>query len=249
MNDMKDPRTKAQAPEKLQISSSKLRRGSCIGAWCLVLLWSVGLGTWSFAGQPVLYTNNFEKAAVDSVPDDMLVLDGAFAVKQENGNKFLELPGAPLDTFGVLFGPATNANVAVEAKIYGTGKGRRYPSFGVGLNGAGGYKLKVSPSKNALELYKGDELLASAPFKWKSGTWTTFRLHVIKSGEGEWAVMGKVWDSAEKPPENFQVTVRQKIEPTAGRPSIFGSPISGTPIRFDDLALLAAPQATVGTVR
>ena len=67
-----------------------------------------------------LYTNNFESAELDKVPDDMLVLDGAFAVKQDDSNKFLELPGAPLDTFGVLFGPATNANVTVTAKIFGT---------------------------------------------------------------------------------------------------------------------------------
>src|SRR3954454_19115309 len=92
--------------------------------------------TFGAVAEPALYSNNFETAEVDKVPDDMLVLDGNFAVKQEDGNKFLELPGAPLDTFGVLFGPTTNANVAVAAKIYSTGKGRRYPVFGVGLNGA-----------------------------------------------------------------------------------------------------------------
>src|SRR5258708_3799445 len=104
-----------------------------------------------------LYENNFEKADVDKVPDGFLVLDGGFAVKEENGNRFLELPGAPLDTFGVLFGPTRGSDVAVLARIFGTGKGRRFPSFGVGLNGAGGYRLVISPAKKALELFKGDE--------------------------------------------------------------------------------------------
>src|SRR5580698_4661611 len=104
-----------------------------------------------------IYENNFEKAALDKAPDDFLVLDGEFAVKQDDGNKVLELPGAPLDTFGVLFGPTTNAGVCISARIYGTGKGRRYPTFGVGLNGPSGYKLKVSPAKNALEIFKSDE--------------------------------------------------------------------------------------------
>src|SRR4051794_40752354 len=73
-----------------------------------------------------VYENNFDKAAIDKVPDEMLVLDGAFAVKEEAGNKFLELPGAPLETFGVLFGPTDTAGLGVSARIYGTGKGRRF---------------------------------------------------------------------------------------------------------------------------
>ena len=66
-----------------------------------------------------LYENNFEQAALDKAPDDFLVLDGDFAVKQDNGNKVLELPGAPLDTFGVLFGPTTNSQrLPLSARIY-----------------------------------------------------------------------------------------------------------------------------------
>src|SRR5438067_11448912 len=98
-----------------------------------------------------LFENNFEKAELDKVPDDLLVLEGAFAVKAEGGNKFLELPGAPLDTFGLLFGPTESTNVAASARVYGTGKGRRFPTFGLGLNGVGGFKLQVSPGKKLLE--------------------------------------------------------------------------------------------------
>src|SRR5271154_2994871 len=109
-------------------------------SWVSWVLWDPCLA----AAEPgkVLYQNDFEKAALNQVPDDFLVLDGDFAVKQSDGNNFLELPGSPLDTFGVLFGSSTNAGVCVSARIYGTSKGRRSPSFGVGLNGAGGYKLK-----------------------------------------------------------------------------------------------------------
>jgi hypothetical protein len=89
-----------------------------------------------------LYENDFEKAVVGAVPDDFLVLDGSFSVKEEAGNKFLELPGAPLDTFGVMFGSTEKDGVTVSARIFGTGKGRRYPAFAVSLNGVGGYKLQ-----------------------------------------------------------------------------------------------------------
>ena len=130
-----------------------------------------------------LYENNFEKADVDKVPDGFLVLDGGFAVKEESGNKFLELPGAPLDTFGVLFGPTRGSDVAVSARIFSSAKGRRFPSFGVGLNGAGGYRLVISPAKKALELFKGDEPVATSAFEWESGSWTMLKLQVKKLGE------------------------------------------------------------------
>lgn len=231
----------SKSETNLNAPNSNFRHLNLFRVSCFVLrifvLWSLVLGSWSFAAPAALYTNNFESAQLDQVPDDMLVLDGNFAVKQEDGNKFLELPGAPLDTFGVLFGPTTNGNVAVTARIYGTGKGRRYPTFGVGLNGAGGYKLKVAPSKNELELYKGDDVLTTAPFKWKSGTWTQFRLQVRSAG-GNWIVEGKAWDSSTNEPEKWDINHNEKTEPTAGRASISGSPYSGTPIRYDDLAVV-----------
>src|SRR3989441_4004925 len=122
---------------------------------CLVLVAGLAFGAFAQQAKP-LYENDFEKAALGKVPDDFLVLDGQFAVREEGGNKFLELPGAPLDTFGALFGPTEKEGVAVSARIFGTGKGRRYPTFAVSLNGVGGYKLQVSPAKKLAELYKGD---------------------------------------------------------------------------------------------
>src|SRR5437762_13249277 len=80
------------------------------------------------ADTKIIYQNNFEKAEPGKVPEDFLVLEGGFTVKEESGNKFLELPGAPLDTFGVLFGPTEDRGVAVSARVYGTSKGRRFPS-------------------------------------------------------------------------------------------------------------------------
>ena len=185
----------------------------------------------------ILYENNFEKAVVDKVPDDFLVLDGDFAVKESEGNKYLELPGAPLDTFGVLFGPTTNAGVCVSARIYGTGKGRRYPQFGVGIDGQNGYKLKVSPAKDAVEIYRGDEAAAAVPFRWKSGTWTMFKLQIRQTDGPAWKIEGKVWPQTEAEPKEWTIVLAEKTPPHAGRASIWGSPISGTPIRFDDLLL------------
>jgi len=183
----------------------------------------------------VLYENNFEKADLDQVPDGLMVLDGDFAVKQSDGNKYLELPGAPLDSYGLLFGSSTNFGVSVQARIFGTARGRRAPTFGVGLNGVSGYKLKISPGKNALEIFKGDDSVANVPFKWKTGVWTVFRLRVRQAGPTAWKVEGKAWPQSESEPSDWMVTFDETTAPHDGRPSIWGSPISGTPIRFDDL--------------
>src|SRR5258706_3140997 len=129
-----------------------------------------------------LYQMNFEQAETGKVPEDFLVIEGAFEVKEEGGNKFLELPGAPLDSFGVLFGPTEKSGVSVSARIRSTNHGRRYPAFGVGLNGQSGYRLPVSPGKQALEIYKGDLVVASTPYDWKSGEWPRFHFQIVQAG-------------------------------------------------------------------
>src|SRR5258706_6489992 len=156
-----------------------------------VALYSLSLPL--FAQTKPLYENNSEKAEVGKLPEGFLALDGGFVVKEEEGNKVLELPGAPLDSFSVQFGPTESSDIAISARIKGTAKGRRYPTFGIGLNGVAGYKLQVSPAKKLLELYKDQEVKATIPFEGKSGEWTHLWLHVRKSKAGEWKVEVKVW--------------------------------------------------------
>ena len=204
-------------------------------AWPAVLMLWLALAAGAADAGKILYENNFEKAVPGPLPDDFLVLNGDFSVKESEGNRYVELPGAPLDTYGVLFGPTTNAGVCVSARIYGTSKGRRFPSFGVGLNGQNGYKLKVSPAKDALEIYKGDESLASAPFHWKTGAWTVLKLRIRAAQGPTWKIEGKAWPQTEAEPKDWTIALEEKAEPHPGRASIWGSPYSGTPIRFADL--------------
>jgi hypothetical protein len=187
------------------------------------------------AQNSVLFENNFEKETVGKVPENFLVLDGGFAVKEEAGNKFLELPGSPLDSYSVQFGPTDSSNIVVSARINSTAKGRRFPTFGVGLNGIAGYRLQLSPARKSLELYKGDTAKTSAPFDWNSGHWLNLRLQIRATNPSEWKVEGKVWSAENPEPSNWMVAIDEKEVPVSGRPSVFGSPFGGTPIQFDDL--------------
>jgi hypothetical protein len=207
-------------------------------AWLILMVCVLGAGVSAQTPNP-LYENDFSRAAVDTVPEDFLVLDGGFRVKEEAPNRYLELPGAPLETYGVLFGPAEKENQAVTARIYGTNKGRRFPTFGVGLGGVSGFRLQVSPAKKALELLKGDTVKTAVPFEWVAGQWTRLKLQVRKVKDGEWKVEGKAWPAEGKEPA-WLIVLDQTEPPIAGRPALWGSPFAGTPIRYDDLAVTAA---------
>lgn len=205
----------------------------------MAVLCAFGISAVVNAANPgaILYKNDFEKVAEGSVPDDFLVLDGAFAVKELDGNKFLELPGAPLETFGVLFGPTERENLVVSARMHGTNKGRRFPTFALGLGGQGGYRLRLAPAKKAVELYKGDSLKLSVPYDWESGKWTHLKLQVWKTGDQAWSIGGKVWLDGQSEPSGWTIATEETVSLTSGRASIWGSPYAGTPIRFDDLVI------------
>jgi hypothetical protein len=207
----------------------------------LLILIALGLTAASAAQpSPPLYANDFSQAELGKVPEGMLVLDGQFAVREEGGNRFLELPGAPLETFGVLFGPTEKDGLAVSARVFGSAKGRRFPAFGVSLNGVGGYRLQVVPGRKQLELLKGDQLLTAAPFSWPSGRWVQLRLQLRKLPQGGYQIEGKAWpqtDGSDQEPDRWTVTIEEKAEPAPGRAGLWGSPFSGTPIRFDDLVV------------
>ena len=172
------------------------------------------------------------------MPAEMMVMSGAFEVKQDKDGKFLELPGEPLDTFGFLFGPSVKEGVSASARFFGTKKGRKMPTFGVSLNGVGGYRLQVSAAKGALEFFKGDEAKLNVPYTWTSDAWTRLRITVRKSGDG-WVIEGKAWAAGSPEPEKPLISVEEKTAPAAGRAGIWGSPYAGTPIRFDDLLVEA----------
>ena len=198
---------------------------------------TLGLSALTAHATEPLYQTNFEKTELGKVPDDFLVLDGAFAVKEQGGNKFLELPGAPLDAFGFMFGPSARHGNEVIARMFGTKKGRRYPVFGVALNGVNGYRLQVAPAKRAIELLKGSTVVAKVPFRWAGGEWLRLALRVQQTSDVEWTISGKVWVDGKAVPANPTITHKETKEPRNGRPSIWGSPYSGTPIRYDDIVV------------
>ena len=168
-----------------------------------------------------------------------MVLVGQFSVKEIDGNKALELPGTPLEDFGALFGPAESDGVAVRARIRSESTKRLSPRFGVGLSGVAGYKLLVAPGQNVLQLLKDQQVVASAPFEWKSGTWTSLHLQVRKISEGKWNIEGRAWADGTPEPKDWSISFEVSEAPPAGKASIWGAPYSSKPILFDDLSVIS----------
>ena len=192
----------------------------------------------------VLYSADFELRGTGDLPEDFMVLNGAFSVGEEDGMKFMEVPGTPLDSYAVMFGPAGSADMALTARIQATSRGRRHPAFALGMNGLGGYRLKLVPAKRSLELFRGPEdggdTVATHSFTWESGGWVRLRLQVLKVGDGEWRVDGKAWMDGCTEPADWMVSFSEKEKPLPGRPFVEASPYAGTPIRFDNLRVTTA---------
>lgn len=185
-----------------------------------------------------LYENDLSKEKLNEEPADVLVLQGQFTIQERDGNKLVHLPGAPLDSFGMLFGPNITENYTASASIHGEKKGRRYPSFGLGINGVGGYRIIIAPAKRAIELYRGDEVVASQSYKWVDKSWTQTKIRIQKKSDEAWNISAKAWEKGKDEPKEWQLTYTEKEMPFPGQPSIWGSPFSGKEILFDDLKVV-----------
>ena len=207
--------------------------GTMKGMMRLALL----LGCFSLAESKAgtAYENDFQDLAIGGEPNDFLVLDGAFQVQADGEARFLELPGAPLDNFGALFGPSSKTGRRISVTIQGQSKGRLSPAFGVGMSGLGGFRLMVSASKRKLELLRGDEVIKSLEYRWKSEGWTRLVLEASPQADSTWRVRGKVWNVSDDEPEGWTISLSNQSAPPRGKGSIWGHPYSGYPIRFDDI--------------
>ena len=128
--------------------------------------------------------------------------------------------------------------LCVSARFNGISKGRRNPEFGLGLGDTGGYKLMVVPAAGQLQLLKGEEVIATIPYEWKSASWTHLKLQARKIAEGKYSIEGKVWEKEES--KDWMIKFEEAEEPAKGRPSAWGSPYSSTRILVDDLLVTPA---------
>lgn len=214
------------------ISPSQFRAAPCrIWLCVIVALGTLALGA---AENPQV---DLSPAEIGKLPADVQAITGGFRVVEFEKQKVLELPGEPLDVFGLLFGPGEHAALDVRARAWSASSGRRFPEFGIGTGDVGGYRLLLLPGQNRLELRRGDDPIKSveSPAPWRPATWTRLRLRLAKKADGRWSVEGKSWPADAAEPRAWQLSHEVAEAPEAGRGSVWAVPFSGQPIRFAEL--------------
>ncbi len=206
--------------------------------WLVVLTCGVVAPLRGDAPAKALYANDFEALPEGKLPADILVLNGEWTIRKVEGNGVIELPGDPLDTMGVLVGPADRNAYTVTARGQSAVTGRRFPEFGVGACGPGQYRLWLMPAVGELQLIRGEDVRTAAPFAWKSGQWVRFKLQVEKVAEDKFRVRGKAWADGGEEPKGWQVEVEDGEAPPAGRACLLSTPFSGQATRFDDVVVV-----------
>ncbi|MBX3745198.1 MAG: hypothetical protein KF833_07790 [Verrucomicrobiae bacterium] len=213
----------------------RIGRLSHFAAWILA---SALLVTPAAPAAEPLFQEDFSQRDLGEVPDDYIVIAGySMAVRELDGNRFLEIPEAPVESYGLMFGPARREDWSAQARFYGTRLGRKFPAFGISLNTVNGYRLQVAPAKRALEILKGDLVQTSIPFEWQSGSWTHLRIQLRKTGDATWTVSGRAWTEGTPEPDTWHIEWEETTAPIPGRAIVWGMPFSGTPIRVDDIRI------------
>ena len=189
------------------------------------------------SAEPRKFTFDCENWSEGDPPAEVFVVVGAIQVKAKDGGKALEIGIDPLDDANALLGDSANGNATIEARAFASKAGRSFPRFGVGVHGQSGYRVFVFPAKKEIQLMKGDELISTAPFTWKSETWVKVKLEVKKVEEKKWTVSAKAWPEGETEPQTSLITHEDATLKGQGKCSIWATPYSATPVYFDDVKI------------
>lgn len=190
-------------------------------------------GSWS-----VEFEEKFSDFEVGTEPENLFILDGAYAVTQEENDKRLTLPGSPVGDFGLLFGPRVREkSLSLSFSFLATKKGRRLPALAAGLGGVRSYRFRLNAATKEILLFRHDLEIGMVAYQWESGAWHSVRFQAIPGAGENTRIRLKLWKRGEKEPDEWLL---DQIDPSAfagGKCALWAYPYSGTPIHFDDLKI------------
>ena len=110
-----------------------------------------------------LFQESFDQR--QTLPSAFTPVNGTATVVATEGGRHLELPAAPKSEHGVLFGPAMAEWVRGGARFRATAGEQAEATFAVGLSGLSGYRLRVNPERQQLELCRDTAAVQKVPFQ------------------------------------------------------------------------------------
>ncbi len=200
------------------------------------------------ADPDLVFAVDFEDQEAGDVPGDYFVIEGDWSVVEIDGGKSMKLAEAPLVEAQVQLGDSLrDIGGTVRARIKADRKRRSYPRFGVGLHGMSGYRLRLFPVQNQLELVKSDEVIETAELAWTPGEWWFLELTVkpVASGD-QWTISGRAWPESGSRPEKPQIEATSDEDKFSGKASVTGTAYAGLPIYFDDIEVRKAGDPATG---
>lgn len=190
----------------------------------------------------VEFSEDFSDMEIGTEPENLFILDGAYAVQDEGrNNKTLALPGSPMGDFGLLFGPRIREKgLELRFSFFSTRKGRRMPSVAAGIGGVRGIRLRLNPAARNLVLSLDENKLQEMPFAWTGDQWWSVRFQTIPEDSNQSTfVQCKLWPKEENEPEAWLFSEKFSITYKGGKCALWGYPYASTPILFDNLSILS----------
>ena len=199
------------------------------------------------APDPRLVPFDFSDSKVGEEPEGGFVIDGSvLVIEGEAGARGLEIGAEPLVEAGAMIGDSARGGAMIAATVVAESKRRSHPRFGIGVHGISGYRIRVVPAQKVVELVFKEETVASVPLDWKAGQALRLEL-VVLPGENEeapWSIEARAWYLDEERPEKPTFTREDDSGLKGqGKPSLWGSPYAGLPIRFTEIHSWVQPLA------
>jgi len=182
-----------------------------------------------------LFQETFDKRQI--LPPAFTPVNSTATVVETAAGRYLELPATPKSEHGVLFGPAMAEGFRVGARFRETAGEQAEATFAVGLSGLSGYRLRVNPERQQLELCRDTAVVQKVPFQSVPGQWTHLRLQVRPLPGLKWAVQGKAWDESQQEPEAWTLEWTDTAKPELGQAAVWVTPLGGEPVAVDDIRL------------
>ncbi|MBN8422100.1 MAG: hypothetical protein J0L73_24505 [Verrucomicrobia bacterium] len=170
-------------------------------------------------------------------PKEVFVVDGTIKIAARDGNKAIVIDPNPITDASAQLAVSAAGNASIEARILAIKRGRSTPRFGVSVHGMSGHRLIVNPAKKSLDLIKGTDTLASAPFPWTSEVWVKVKLEAKKAEGDAWTITGKAWPADAAEPAEPLIKHAEKNLKGQGKCAIWATPFSGEPVFFDDIKI------------
>lgn len=182
------------------------------------------------------FVEDFERYAVDSVPDGWSAARGRFKIVDAEGGKMLQkLSGNPRSWRTTVYvGVPGQRGYEIEAEMMSMEQRRRMADMGLVSHR---YTLALMGNAQSLMirtwLSELDRFSKEIPFEWDPEVWYRMKLRVEPKDDGSTSIRGKVWPKGEDEPGEWSIEAVDAIGHGHGTPGIYG--YSSADIHYDNL--------------